>query len=108
MMKYTLDEFNRAKAKMANDINAAINDSKDQLKAAATEESGEEFAAAPTKIEERSGNAPARRSAASRPVIARARGTAAATGVYVRHNPWTAVGVAAAAGVLIGLLAARR
>jgi ElaB/YqjD/DUF883 family membrane-anchored ribosome-binding protein len=30
------------------------------------------------------------------------------TDTYVRSNPWRAVGIAAAAGALIGLLAARR
>ncbi len=33
---------------------------------------------------------------------------AAVTDDYVRANPWTALGVAAAAGVLIGVLLARR
>ena len=45
---------------------------------------------------------------ASQPVFDRTRETAADADDYVRGNPWTAVGVAIAAGVVIGFLAAKR
>jgi len=45
---------------------------------------------------------------ASQPVFDRTRETAAVADDYVRGNPWTAVAVAIAAGVLIGFLAAKR
>jgi ElaB/YqjD/DUF883 family membrane-anchored ribosome-binding protein len=45
---------------------------------------------------------------ASQPVFDRTRETAAVADDYVRGNPWTAVGVAIAAGVLVGFLAAKR
>lgn len=38
----------------------------------------------------------------------RAHDASVATDAYVREQPWTAVGVAAALGVLIGFIAARR
>ena len=38
----------------------------------------------------------------------RAKATARATDEYVRDNPWQALGVAAAVGVLVGLLMSRR
>lgn len=38
----------------------------------------------------------------------RARHTAAAAGAYVRENPWKTIGIAAAAGLLIGALVRRR
>ena len=107
MMKYTADEFNRAKSKMAGDINAAITDREDQLKAGAAA-SGEELAAAPGKFEEQPGSAREKLAAASRQAIRKARETAATTDHYVHASPWTAIGIAAAAGVLIGFLAARR
>lgn len=37
-----------------------------------------------------------------------AKAAADTTDAYVRTNPWTAVGIAAAAGALIGFLASRR
>ena len=41
-------------------------------------------------------------------VQARGRDLAHATDGYVQERPWTALGVAAAVGVILGLLAARR
>jgi ElaB/YqjD/DUF883 family membrane-anchored ribosome-binding protein len=46
--------------------------------------------------------------AASQPAFDRTRATAAAADGYVRGNPWSAVGVALAAGALLAFLAARR
>jgi ElaB/YqjD/DUF883 family membrane-anchored ribosome-binding protein len=45
---------------------------------------------------------------AQQAVIVRAREAAKATEGYVRLNPWKAVGMAAGAGLLIGLLLKRR
>ena len=41
-------------------------------------------------------------------IIARSHEVAQSADVYVRDNPWKAVGVGAAAGVLIGLLLSRK
>jgi ElaB/YqjD/DUF883 family membrane-anchored ribosome-binding protein len=53
-------------------------------------------------------NAKATLADASQPAFDTARETAAVADDYVRGNPWTAVGIAIAAGVLVGLLAAKR
>lgn len=45
---------------------------------------------------------------AAQPVIRKTRKTAAAADDYVHGNPWTVVGVAIAAGALLGFLAAKR
>ncbi len=107
MMDRAVGEFNRAKGRMAGDFRTLITDSEDLLKAAATV-SGEGFTAARTKFEDKLRTAKATLADASQPVIDRTRETAAVADDYVRGNPWTAVGVAIAAGVLIGILAARR
>jgi ElaB/YqjD/DUF883 family membrane-anchored ribosome-binding protein len=41
-------------------------------------------------------------------MIDKTRKTAAAADGYVRGNPWSAVGIAMTAGVMIGILAAKR
>lgn len=41
-------------------------------------------------------------------ITQRAKVSAAATEDYVRQNPWTAVGVSALAGIVLGLLISRR
>jgi len=102
-----MDEFNRARGRMAGDFNAVITDSENLLKAAA-EVSGEGFTVARAKFEEKLRIARASLADASRAAVGTARETAAAADEYLHASPWTAIGVAAAAGILIGFLAARR
>ena len=107
MMKDSAVEFNRAKSSMAGDLNAVITDGEDLLKAAVAV-SGDGLAVAQAKIEEKLGSVRARLTDASQAAVDKARKTAAAADDYVHASPWTVIGVAAAAGILIGFLAARR
>ena len=106
-MDQAVDAVDRARGRVAGDFRTMITDSEELLKAAATV-SGEGFTAARTKFEEKVRRAKATLADASQPVFDRTRQTAAVADDYVRGNPWTAVGVAMAAGVLIGFLAAKR
>jgi ElaB/YqjD/DUF883 family membrane-anchored ribosome-binding protein len=107
MMDRAVDEFERARGRMAGDFRTMITDSEDLLKAAATV-SGEGFTAARTKFEEKLRRAKVTLADASQPVFDKTRETAAVANDYVHGNPWTAIGVAIATGVLIGLLVAKR
>jgi len=107
MMKQTVNEFNRAKSKVAGDIKSVITDTEDLLKAAA-EVSGDGFAIARGKCEEKLGSAKARLADASQAAVEQTRDTATAANRFVHDNPWPVIGVAAVAGLLIGFLAARR
>lgn len=102
-MNRAVDEFDRAKVRMAGDLKTVIADSEDLLKAAATV-SGEGFAAVRTKFEDKLKRARATLADASQPVLAKARQADA----YVHGNPWTVIGVAAAVGLVVGFLATRR
>jgi len=102
-----MHEFERAGGKVANDFKAIIADGEDMLKAAATV-SGEGLAVARTKFEGRLKSARAALADASQPVLERTRETAAAANEYVRGNPWSVVGIALAAGALVGYLASRK
>jgi ElaB/YqjD/DUF883 family membrane-anchored ribosome-binding protein len=95
--------FNHAKDKMAQDFKMIISDGEDLLKAAANA-SGEGLAAARAKFSEQVTNVKAKLADVSHPVI---EGAGRADD-YVKDNPWTAIGVAAAVGMLIGFLAAKR
>jgi len=106
-MMNQVDEFNRAKSRMAGDIRSVIADGEDLLKAAA-EVSGEGFAVARQKFEKKLGSAKARLADASQAAVEKTRETATAANRYVHDNPWPAIGVAAAAGMLIGILVSRR
>jgi ElaB/YqjD/DUF883 family membrane-anchored ribosome-binding protein len=107
MMDQAVDAFDRARGRMAGDFRTMITDSEELLKAAATV-SGEGFAVARTKFEEKLKTAKATLAIASQPALDRARQTAAVADKYAHGNPWTVAGVAIAAGVLIGFLAAKR
>lgn len=106
-MMNQVDEFNRASTRMAGDIRMVIADGEDLLKAAA-DVSGEGFAVARARFAEKLGNARARLADASQAAVGTARRSAAAADSYAHDNPWTVIGIAAAAGILIGVLAARR
>jgi ElaB/YqjD/DUF883 family membrane-anchored ribosome-binding protein len=93
-MNKAMNEFDRAKGRMAADFRTIISDSEDLLKAAAGV-SGEGFGAARDKFEQRLKSAKAALSEASQ-------------FEYIRANPWTAVGIAVAAGLVIGFFAAKR
>jgi ElaB/YqjD/DUF883 family membrane-anchored ribosome-binding protein len=81
----TMQEFERASGSVANDFKAIIADGKGKLKSAG-----------------------AALADASQPMLERTRESAAAANQYVRGNPWSAVGIALAAGALVGYLAARK
>jgi ElaB/YqjD/DUF883 family membrane-anchored ribosome-binding protein len=95
--------FNHAKDKMAQDLKMIISDGEDLLKAAANA-SGEGLVAARAKFSKQVTNVKAKLADVSQPVI---EGAGRADD-YVKDNPWTAIGVAAIVGMLIGFLAAKR
>ena len=76
MMDRAVNEFERARGRMAGDFRTMITDSEDLLKAAATV-SGEGFTAARTKFEEKLRRAKASLADASQPVFDKTRETAA-------------------------------
>ena len=107
MINQSVKEFDRAGSRIAADFRAMIADSEDLLKAAATM-SGDGLAAARAKFEAKVSRAKIALADASQPMFDKTRESAAAVNGYVHDNPWSAVGVAAAAGVLVGFLAAKR
>lgn len=106
-MEQRTDEFNQAKARVANDIKTVITDGEALVKAAANV-SGAGLAVTREKLGETLSSARAKLVDASRPAVDKARRTAAAADDYVHDNPWTAIAVAVAAGALIGFLTTRR
>ena len=107
MMQRSVDEFERAGNRMVGDLKTIIADGEDLLKAATTA-SGDGFALAKAKFEKKLQTAKANLMEASQPVLDKTRETADIATDYMRGNPWTTAGVVIAAGVLIGILLARR
>jgi len=106
-MDRAVNEFERARSRMAGDFRAIITDGEDLLKAVSTV-SGESFAAARAKFESKIEHAKAALADVSHPVFDKTRASAARANVYAHENTWAIAGVAIAAGALIGFLAAKR
>lgn len=106
-MNHAVDQFDRARSRITHDLRTMIADSEDLLNAVGSV-SGEGFSAARTAFEEKLRAAKTRLAEASQPILDRTRETAAVADNYVHGNPWSTAGIAIAAGVLIGLLVARR
>ena len=101
------NNFDRASHRMAGDFRAIIADGEDLLQAVAAA-SGDSFTEARATFESRLERARAALAEASRPFVENSRHTAALADETLRSNAWTAVGIAIAAGVMIGLLASKR
>ena len=106
-MEKTRDEFNRAKDAVTNDLKTIVNDAEALLQATA-QVSGEGFASERAKFSEKLKHAKVRLAEAEHHIYEKAKQAATATDDYVHANPWTAVGIGAAVGTLIGLLVSRR
>ena len=106
-MEQSLDEFNRTKGKVVDDFKSIVNDAEALVQATAGV-TGDKFAAERAKFSEKISLAKTKLVDAEKIVMERAKQAATVTDEYVHSNPWTAVGIAASVGMLIGFLAARR
>ena len=90
-----------------DDLRTVVKDVEDLLKATAGV-AGEKVAAARERAEASVRGARERLSSAQEEVIAHTREAAEQADEYVRKNPWQAIGIAALAGLVVGLIASRR
>ncbi len=89
------------------DFKTVVSDAEALLKATAGQ-TGDKVAATRARVEESLGVARARLAEMQATAIAKAKAAAKATDAYVHENPWKSVGLAAAIGVVVGLLIGRR
>ncbi len=95
------------KDKLIEDLKVVAQDVEELLRATANQ-TGEKLAAARARAEQSLRAAKARLANAGDEVAARTRAAVDATDVYVRDNPWQAVGAAAGLGFMLGYLIGRR
>lgn len=93
--------------KLVSDLKVVIADAEELLRATANQ-AGEKIAEVRVKAEENLRKAKIRLARAEEALVERTKAAARATDDYVRANPWRAVGIAAGAGFIIGLLVGRR
>lgn len=96
-----------SKEKLVQDLKVVIADAEELLRATANQ-AGEKVAVARERMQENLSRAKARLAQVEDIIIDRTRQAARATDEYVHENPWTAVGIAAGIGLLLGLLIGRR
>ena len=95
------------KGRLMEDLRAVVADAEELLKATA-DQTGERIAAARGKAEDSLKAAKVRLVEQEAAVMAKTRAAAKCTEDYVRDNPWKALGIAAAAGFVLCILATRR
>jgi ElaB/YqjD/DUF883 family membrane-anchored ribosome-binding protein len=96
-----------AREQIVADMKAVIADAEELLKAT-TGATGERIAAARARAEETLRSAREKLSRLDDVVIDQAKEAARTADEYVREHPWGAVGIAAVAGLLLGVLISRR
>jgi len=92
---------------LVTDMKSVIADAEDMLHATA-DQAGEKVATMRARIQERLNGAKVRLGEAEAALIEKTRAAARATDTYVHESPWTAVGIAAGVGLLVGLIIGRR
>ena len=100
-------ETELAKEKLAADFKMIIADTEELLHVTAGQ-AGEKAGAVRDRIQQRLRLARAEFDAVEAAALRKARDAAWATDSHVYAHPWTAAGIAAAAGLLIGMLISRR
>jgi ElaB/YqjD/DUF883 family membrane-anchored ribosome-binding protein len=94
------------RGKLVEDLKAVVADAEELLKATASQ-TGERIAAARAKAEESLKTAKDRLAEQESAMMAKTKAVAKAADGLVRANPWKALGIVAAAGFVLGILAAR-
>lgn len=93
--------------KLLDDLKAVVNDAEELLKATAGQ-AGEKVSAARARAEASVRAARKRVTELQEDVLTQTKEMAEEADKYVRKNPWQAVGIAAAAGLIVGLMISRR
>ena len=96
-----------SKDKLVADLKVVVADAEELLRATASQ-AGEKVSAARERIQDSLAAAKIKLNDAERAALEKAKEAAKATDEYVHEHPWKAVGIAAAAGLLLGLLIGRR
>ncbi len=106
-MSKSTDFTVNAQEQLVSDIKSAISDAEEMLEATA-EQAGDKVATLRARIQERLKTARVRLVEAEEVLLEKSRAAARATDAYVHESPWTAIGIAAGIGLVVGLALGRR
>jgi ElaB/YqjD/DUF883 family membrane-anchored ribosome-binding protein len=96
-----------SREKLVADLKVVVADAEELLRATASQ-AGEKVSAARERIQASLATAKVKLSDAERALLEKTKEAAKAADEYVQDNPWQAVGIAAAAGLVLGILISRR
>ena len=94
------------KDKLVSDLKVVVADAEELLRATASQ-AGEKAAVARERIQASLATAKVKLGEAEQALREKTKEAARATDDYVRDNPWQAVGIAAVAGLVLGILISR-
>ncbi len=100
-------DFSANKEQLMDELHAVLTDAEALLQAT-TSHTGEGAAAARARIQKSLQAVKKTIAATEAAVIEQTKQAAKATDQYVHDNPWKAVGISAAVGVVVGILVAKR
>jgi len=106
-MKTDTAAISTSKDKLVADLKVLMADSEELLRASAGQ-AGEKISAARERVQASLASAKVKLSDAERAAVEQAKQAAKVTDEYVHENPWRAVGIAAFAGLVLGVLISRR
>jgi len=96
-----------SKDKLVADLKLVVSDAEELLRATASQ-AGEKVAVARERIQASLASAKVKLNDAERAAMEKAKEAAKVTDEYVHEHPWRAVGIAAGAGFVLGMLIGRR
>jgi ElaB/YqjD/DUF883 family membrane-anchored ribosome-binding protein len=96
-----------SKEKLVADLKVVVADAEELLRATASQ-AGEKVTAARERIQASLATAKVKLTEAERALLEKTKEAAKATDEFVHDHPWQAVGIAAGAGLLLGILISRR
>lgn len=100
-------ETQEARDQLIEDFEKVIDDAEELLKLTANE-TGEKIVAVRERAEENLRDVRRKLNALEGDILVRTKAAAKATGQLVHENPWQAVAIAGAVGLLLGMLSGRR
>jgi ElaB/YqjD/DUF883 family membrane-anchored ribosome-binding protein len=96
-----------SKQKLVADLKVVVADAEELLRATASQ-AGEKVSVARERIQASLATAKVKLTEAEQVLLDKSKLAAKAADEYVRDNPWQAVGIAAVAGLVLGVLISRR
>jgi ElaB/YqjD/DUF883 family membrane-anchored ribosome-binding protein len=102
-----MSDLNTANEKLVSDFKAVVADTEELLRLTA-DQTGDKAIEVRARLREKLAGAKVKLQELEAAVVEKTKAAARATDEYVHENPWKAVGIAAGAGFLVGLLVNRR